>query len=265
MSATCWAKAISGCSAVQSREHYISKSLFDGSLIRIQGFRWCKDEEVEIGIGAAASKILCKTHNERLSDLDMAAGYSFACFRKIMTLENTRKTMAPRLWSVQRHQINGRLLERWFLKTLINLVCVQDATLTWIGGLERTKPPTPLVEQCFGLRPINPPHGMHAAVGAGQSIDFRDYVKFAPITKAGTVEIAGGMFEFHGLRFVMSLVDQDLEPFVNGVSDQADAFAEWQGSRFLFPLKCVNFTIGSRLSQELKVKWPPFVLPTDNC
>jgi hypothetical protein len=248
---------------MQSREHYISRSLFGGPSIRIQGFRWCKDEEIEIGIGAATSKILCKMHNEGLSELDTAAGKSFDCFRQIMILENTRKAMASRLWHVQKHKVNGRLLERWFLKTLINLVCVQDTALTWIGGSERMKPPRLLVEQCFGLQSIDPPHGLRAAAGVGQSIDFRDYVKFSPITKANTVEIGGGMFEFRGLRFVMSLVDQDLEPFVNGVAEQVKALAGWQGSRFLFPLKGVTFTIGSRLSQELKITWPSFIRTRD--
>lgn len=40
----CWAKAVSDCCGNPSLEHYISRALFEGPKVRVQGFAWCKDE-----------------------------------------------------------------------------------------------------------------------------------------------------------------------------------------------------------------------------
>ena len=62
----CWATSQGDCCDVQSREHYFSEALFPGPSIRVRGFPWCKDADVEIPLSKARSKLLCKHHNERL-------------------------------------------------------------------------------------------------------------------------------------------------------------------------------------------------------
>src|SRR5438128_1034101 len=90
----CWAASLGDCSDKQSREHQISKGLFTSPTVTVQGFPWCMDAPITIGIGAATAKILCKHHNELLSDLDAAAGDAFSILKKAIELSDFRNTLA---------------------------------------------------------------------------------------------------------------------------------------------------------------------------
>src|SRR6202034_2773995 len=103
------------------REHVISKTLFLGSSVTVQGFSWCKDEAKDIGIASLTAKILCKPHNSALSPVDDSARKAFAELREMTRVKNLREAMKPHRWNVTKHFLDGVLIERWFLKTLINL------------------------------------------------------------------------------------------------------------------------------------------------
>ena len=193
MTVTCWAESLGGCSSVQSREHYISKGLFEGDSIIQKGLPWCKFEEKEIGLASASAKILCKTHNERLSILDDEAIRAFDSLREILLLQSRQKKLAPRIWKVRTWHLNGLLLDRWFLKTLVNLMHVQT-----------------------------------------QAIEFR------------------------GLRVVLAWTDKDLEPFIRRLGSSVAAFDGWRESRLLHPFRGMNFDVGARRAQVIKIAWPPF-------
>jgi hypothetical protein len=118
----CWAKCLGNCSQKMSREHTISKGLFNDDEIMVQGFPWCLNAPKRIGLSNFVAKILCKAHNSKLSELDDAAKAAFAVFRESVRLNNVRqKLKRPTIWNVKRLEIDGPRLERWFLKTLINL------------------------------------------------------------------------------------------------------------------------------------------------
>ena len=117
----CWASSYSDCDGKLSREHLISKSLFLTNEINVKGYPWCKDEEITIGLSNLTSKILCQKHNKLLSNIDEAGATAFRIFREVRNLSNVRSKIRPRRWNIKRHRIDGYNLERWFLKTLINL------------------------------------------------------------------------------------------------------------------------------------------------
>src|SRR5690348_538201 len=147
---SCWASCLGNCSNKLSREHLVSKSLFLSESIRVQGFPWCKDDPVDIGISGLTSKILCELHNNDLSPYDQSGAQAFATFRESMRLDNVRRNMEPRRWNVKKFRIDGPGLERWCLKTLINLSC--NGTLP-IGRDSQVvgRPSERLVRVAFGL------------------------------------------------------------------------------------------------------------------
>lgn len=257
----CWAAVLGNCDEVQSREHYFSKSLFPGETIKLRGFAWCPDVDVVIGKASATAKILCGRHNSQLAGLDAVAAHAFNTLREMHRLDNVQSAIQSAHWIVRRHRLDGRRWERWFLKTLLNLACVHSGNLTWKDGRPGINPPPELVEACFGLTPLRPPLGLRAAAAVGHRVDSRDYVSFAPLQRVGTSELSGGMFEFRGYRFVLSLVDEDLGPAINAIAERNEHLFGWAGSDFMFPFRGFNLRRGSRTSQVVTVTWPPFRKP----
>ena len=119
--AECWASGLGSCSDKISREHIVSESLFTNDIVRVEGFSWCKDKEKEIGLRSLTAKILCKKHNAALSPVDIGGASAFEAFRNMTKIGNVRKKVQPQIWDVIQYSIDGILLERWFLKTLINI------------------------------------------------------------------------------------------------------------------------------------------------
>src|SRR5579864_1722690 len=117
----CWAACLGDCSTKLSREHLVSESLFTNSVVRVGGFPWCAGKSVEIGISRLTAQILCEKHNNQLSPIDDAGSDAFATLIRLMELSNSRGRMKAHIWKVKRFQSSGYGLERWCLKTLINL------------------------------------------------------------------------------------------------------------------------------------------------
>src|SRR5215510_10773417 len=117
----CWAKSLGDCEGPLSGEHYFTSGLFEGDKVFVYGLDWCREKPKEIGKKSLVKNILCKSHNERLSILDDEAIRAFKIFAEERKLNDIRVQMKPRYWTLKRWSINGSLLERWFLKTLIGI------------------------------------------------------------------------------------------------------------------------------------------------
>lgn len=206
---SCWASSLADCDQKLTREHVVSQCLFDTDQIMVQGFPWCLNEPKSIGLSNLVAKILCKKHNSALSDLDSAALDAFNVFREAIRLNDVRgKIRKPALWNVQRFVIDGPLLERWFLKTLINVSFGKEWT---IGSGTHTagNPSKELVEIAFGLRQFENGGGLYVAGEAGEQIDSMDRVNVTPMTD-GT-NLVAGKFNFRGYRFFLNLLAKEFE------------------------------------------------------
>lgn len=112
----CYLKHLGDCSEILSAEHIISANLLrrmskDGRTIKMDGLRWQKlGEQNRIGINSLVSKCLCDKHNSELSPLDAEAGKFFAWLHELGSVESK----LPNGMS-----INGRLVERWMLKSMV--------------------------------------------------------------------------------------------------------------------------------------------------
>lgn len=139
----CWASELEGCNR-PSKEHIISDVVISKleieNEIGVFGAPWNEKEDIKIGKGAFTSKILCRRHNNMLSDLDKEAGKLSEILNDIFLLFVDKK-----LWDKSKtEKLSGSLIERWFLKTSIN-------RLQW--HYPHLEPPSKeLVEIVFGLK-----------------------------------------------------------------------------------------------------------------
>src|SRR5262249_11293023 len=115
----CWAHVLGDCDDKTSREHIISAGIFSDGLVKVKGLPWCKDGFVEIGLPNLTRKVLCVRHNNGTSDVDDGGIHAMQQFREGLVLEKTRQSMKPRIWNIIEMTVDGKLLERWFTKTLI--------------------------------------------------------------------------------------------------------------------------------------------------
>jgi hypothetical protein len=245
----CWAKTRGDCCGTQSGEHYISAALFDGLTMRIQGFAWCKNEEKEIPVSRARANILCKHHNEALSPLDSAGARGFRTLRAAWELHSIREKMRPRPWTIKQHKVEGLLLERWFLKTLVDLVCAEDGDIWWADGSPRSTPPRALVDCCFGPTRLVQPMGLYVITALGMELVDRDVLKFSPLLEVG--RIVAGIFEFRGFHFLLSVRK---EPLPEGLL-QANGPKGSQPADLMYHPRVIEMKNRGRLSQVVKLTW----------
>jgi hypothetical protein len=205
----CWASALADCDQKITREHLVSQCLFESDEIVVQGFPWCLNEPKSIGLSNLVAKILCKRHNSATSELDSAALHGFNVFRESIRINNVRGQMKKQpLWNVKHFEIDGPSLERWFLKTLINLSFGGQ----WVigpGSHAEGTPSKELVEIAFGLRQFENGGGLYIAGRAGEQIDSMDRVNVTPMTEANN--LMAGRFNFRGYTFLLSLVSEKFD------------------------------------------------------
>jgi hypothetical protein len=168
----CWANCLGDCAEGMSDEHYISQSVFIDADIQVQGFSWCKEPK-QMLLETLKKRILCKKHNSQLSEVDAAAKASLVSIRDAWTLFNARGKLHERRWNVRRFEVDMLRLERWSLKTLINLNHISG----WTIGDDASKPHTPpceLVEVAFGRKRFTHAKGLYSMSKGQQVIDFHE-------------------------------------------------------------------------------------------
>lgn len=216
----CWATCLGECSDKMSREHLVSASIFPQGQIRVQGFPWCMNEPKEIGISELTARILCVRHNNDLSPVDDAGLAAFGVFKEIRRLSNVRNTMKPRRWNVVKYQIDGPMLERWFLKTLINISCDGE----WPIGRASEVPGRPhdkLVKIAYGREEFENRAGLYFLAKPGMRIESADTILFSPLVKERH-HIEGGLFTFRGQGFLLYLESEGPPEPLAGIIWNAD-------------------------------------------
>ena len=187
-------------------EHTVSEALFDTNEIMVQGFSWCLNAPKKIGLASLVANILCKKHNNRLSELDSAAKNAFDVFRQAVHLNHVRQKLKRQpAWNVKRFAIDGPRLERWFLKTLINIGFGGQWTIgrgTHMAGSVSCD----LVETAFGCRSFENGAGMYTIARMGQQMVSEDRVNFTPLTQGNNLNAA--RFNFRGYSIFLNLLPQ---------------------------------------------------------
>src|SRR5450755_217655 len=110
-SKTCWAQSRGGCVKKMTGEHVFSKTVFIDPILSVKGC--ARPLPPQVSRKNLQSKVLCKRHNEELSDLDDEAG------KLGDALRNASRSTTP---NAARARIDGSKLERWCLKTGYNML-----------------------------------------------------------------------------------------------------------------------------------------------
>lgn len=255
----CWADKLGDCSEKQSKEHLVSKGLFEEdefyepSIVIPWGFNWCRDEPKRISVSSFSSKILCEHHNNLLSSVDAEAIHAYNVFRKLwLAIQNPKSILTN---EVIYYEIDGYLLERWFLKTAINIL-YSDC------GLD--KPPIEFIELAFGLKRFPENIGLYMADSLRQPIyEFDDGIKFTPIMRNYDT-FTTVLFEFRGWKFALPLINEPLPTSLNNIEytpfshPPIDRFIqEFLKSRLIYHLKQFDLDIGGNVKFRIKFNWDP--------
>ncbi len=190
--ARCWAHKVGGCDTM-SGEHVISNAVFVpgcGCPVLIEGV-------ARIRGGAATpnaekSNILCRRHNSMLSPLDDAVG-RLAKFQAASDDEDFSETL----------YIDGELLERWLLKTVINF-----GAAGWMGP-QKLVPSPGIVSAIFGNSPLPPGTGLYSVDGIDANHRPSGGVTVRPLfrTSPRGRELVGAYVAVHGLGLLACLDD----------------------------------------------------------
>jgi hypothetical protein len=246
----CWAEKLGGCADKASREHIISAGVFPEGTIYVKGFPWCRDELKEIGVSSFTKKVLCERHNNALARVDEAGIGAMKVFRQEIQIGNIREQLKPIRWTVKKFHIDGRGLERWFLKTLIN-VATNGIHKIGRDSAEIGKPSERLVRIAFGIETFKPNAGMYGLGHVGQSLKLRDGVLLNPLMDAAK-DIVGVLFHLHGYRFLLYLEEEGLQsniPIPSMFGEEA------HNTRTMCPLEALNFNLGKYLSHVIAFRY----------
>ncbi|MBX7121745.1 MAG: hypothetical protein K1X42_06405 [Opitutaceae bacterium] len=247
----CWAQCLGGCTTKISREHIISKDYFGGQVISVSGFPWCNGKEVKVGLSSLVKKHLCTAHNSILSPLDSAAGDFIRVFGAMRAIRDNRARSPLRAFHPVQHQVNGTRLERWCLKTLINLTC-DGGKLIGAGSHAPGVVPDYLVRICFGLDPWPKDRGLYVGMRLGYHLRMDESFEFLPIVYQIENRIVGGYFKLSGIPHYLSLMD---EPFTSGPKRLFGMGPEIGDFDLSFHHQTITQNDGKEAVQEIVFNW----------
>jgi hypothetical protein len=192
-----------------SQEHLVSECLFEGE-IKVKGLPWCNDKLKSMRIETLTAPFLCRHHNQTLSEVDTAARQTLDTLKEACALWNARKDIRARSWTVKYFTTDMLLLERWCLKTLININLSGKPGLPVDAEGKSNRPTDELVRIVFGLERFTPPMGLHRIAVKGETLPDVGDGHIHVTTKGRNGRLGGAGFKLWGLPFFLSLVPEPI-------------------------------------------------------
>lgn len=186
----CWAHSLGACDGM-SGEHVFSNAIFKAGCscpLIIEGVKRIRQGDPTRG--AEKSNILCRHHNSMLSPLDETIG-QIAQFQAAANDKDYKGSLV----------VEGELLERWLLKTVIN-----TAAAGWVAPV-KWQPSSSIARAIFGLGSIPDKIGLYSVDGIDPAHRPSGGASFTPIfmdTPLGKV-LAGAYVTVHGMPLLASL------------------------------------------------------------
>ena len=246
----CWASCLVNCSDQQSREHIVSESLFVDDLVDVTGFPWCRETK-RVSVGTLTKKILCRNHNSMLSPVDKGGAEAFKAFREAMGLARVRGALGGRFMNIVKYRFDGPLLERWLLKTLVNIAYDGDKLIGHSNA--KGKPSDELVRIAFGIDPFPGRAGLSFVVPIGAQFTSVESLTAAPLVKEVESRIDGGLFLFRGFMMVLFFGAEGVPTPLIGVNFMGVNFGKTQMN---FHNDTIYVNAGKHRSQAIKIAWP---------
>jgi hypothetical protein len=186
-----------------SQEHLVSECLFEGE-INVMGLPWCKDAPKKIPIRRLTDNILCRHHNGALSEVDAASKHSLDTIAEAADLFDRRSQFQSRIWTIKYFETDMWLLERWCLKTLMNVRMNSQPDYELVCDWDE------LVRIAFGMEMFTPPKGLYMMAMKGYNIPFGGK-KFNMTTQSFEGRLAGAKFSLWGMPFFLNLIPEPIQ------------------------------------------------------
>jgi hypothetical protein len=163
---------------------------------------------------------------------------AFDALRESTRLSKVGTGINARSLTFLRLTIDGALLERWFLKTLMN-VGFGGELIIGPGKHAEGMPSLELVETAFGLRAFKSPSGLYLSSHAGAQVTSEDRVKI--VTKSDSTHLVAARLPIFPQSSSSEVRDgRYLTPYV---------------SRFEAEFSCVHSCGRQILSHQIAIKW----------
>jgi hypothetical protein len=257
---TCWASGMGGCSSIQSGEHYVTRGLWSNTSITISGFDWQKGEAKLLPVGSLEANILCTTHNSKLGEqVDAEAIKLFKTIGEISQEFQNWQANPPRKKPLlpKRYEAQGKLLERWAAKTLIDFVCVEGKNTTkWhLTGALAIEPPIGVVRSICSEVDFEPPIGLYLAQENTYvpQVVLEEAIRVDPLFHPDDGGLVGGFLEFRNVRFLVWLVET---PFDSFVAESRNAVAFGLGANTVhYHLDELKFAFNHVVRHKILIAW----------
>lgn len=251
----CWANALDDCNGPLTEEHIVSVAVWAAEpgrpnnrrgrlnrVLRVAGGHHLPPGDVRVRDLTAL--ILCEHHNNTSSPVDEAGGQFARAIDEWDRLYTERIQQRDRRWPQRTLRVNGRLLERWFLKTAINMmfggdrpIGAHDAQVGW---------PTPaLAEMVFGHRRVREPAGLFMLVRRGQDFRFAERIETIFFSANEGTHYSGCLMAFRSMVFGVNFENT---PLPDGFFD---AFESLTDAALLQPFNEMN----SPVNLALRLDW----------
>ena len=148
-----------------------------------------------VGVNSLTCNMLCTRHNSALSPLDTAAGHFFAKITAAMRHAN----MHSMVKKTEYYLVNGDAIERWALKTMLNLyyskVASANGESIFKSDALNERHAIRLLTDEMLLSPL----GLYITIG--QTTIVNDQIGLAPLLHIESQTLCGVTIQFPGITF----------------------------------------------------------------
>jgi hypothetical protein len=203
----CYATQLGCCSGPLNREHFISKNLLkefeEAGKLQVTGYPHRNDAgQFLLSVESMSAKILCESHNGRLSDVDSEGG------RFLLAFFNAHAgLLEERFKTDQTYVFDGPLIERWMLKYACGLIASGQAGVG-TERIERTSPPLEFLQVLFGLDTLPNEWGLYTRATAPTGFSDKKNLGmglYLPLQPSGTRHVCGVRMEHYGFTSILAL------------------------------------------------------------
>lgn len=243
----CYASQLGGCSGPLNREHFISKNLLrefqEAGKLQVTGYPHGNDAgQLLMSVESMSAKVLCESHNSRLSGVDSEGGRFLLAF-----FEAHAGMLEGRFKADQGYVSDGPLIERWMLKYAFGLIASGQAGVG-TQRIERTSPPLGFLEVLFGLETLPNEWGLYTRATAPTGFSDKKNLGlglYLPLQRSGKRHVCGVRMEHYGFTSILALKTPQ-EPL--GATDLDGAIHHPEFFRFMHaPAGC---------TATIAVNWP---------
>jgi hypothetical protein len=251
----CYAASLGDCSNIQSKEHYISKGIWQSPVITFEGLDWLNGESKYLPVKNVALRILCTTHNECLSHLDTDAQRLFETGAKFHDNQHKRaKLKRGSVWKTDRASFNGYLLERLFAKIAVGVLQEQPTRKWHLTNLPAITPPDEIVKAIFRRIPFMPPMGLYFINSVGDRLINEDRVSINTMFHPTSKGFIGAVIAIRTWQFFINLSDVNINNY--SMESMSGKLVGIGGEAPICRLRTINFGTGKgSLSGRLDIDW----------